>query len=47
MSKNGFVDDARQLINIAPSGNASITVLLKERKYAMQLQVMKSTQHLL
>ena len=32
MSEDGFVENARQLISIAPSGSASITVLIKEKK---------------
>ena len=31
MSTDGFVDDARELTGIAPSGNVSITVLVKEQ----------------
>ena len=33
MNSNGYVDDAQDLISIALSGNASLTVLIKKKTY--------------
>ena len=33
MNSNGYVDDAQVLISIALSGNASLTVLIKNKTY--------------